>query len=388
MKVSVKDFGAMCDGVTDDTAAFNAALNSSYGVTVTVPAGTTSIVRNIAPPSVSSLISEGNWFNTILKAPDAGSHVILLNYGVVDVVVKDFWLTRSIPAVGGDGVHAPAYNENIRLENLYVDNQWIGMHLGVTGNSYVKTAMISDCYVHGILLLPDTTASGGIGGAQWQLEDILSTKNEGCGVKVDAVYTNTGSVTLGNWNKIRTFGNHLQGICLQGKPGNGIYDLVCTGGFLGAEGSHEIYVDSYGSNNIFTAFSIEQCGTQPNGRGLAHAPPMAGSAVYVSGNSSETVFGNMIINTPANFGIINFGHRTVMSGSSISYCGQSGVGATGIYAAGGSLTVSGTTSTHQQFGMYMDVDTVCASGLDLSDNSIASVGGTPAVRSKLSGIYV
>lgn len=56
--VSVKDFGAVGDGVTDDTAALNAAF-AKVGYTVLMPKGTYLITSNLNPPTCSAIIGDG-----------------------------------------------------------------------------------------------------------------------------------------------------------------------------------------------------------------------------------------------------------------------------------------------------------------------------------------
>lgn len=69
-EVNVRDFGAKGDGVTDDTAAFQAALDSlaDRGGTVVVPAGTYMIKSHIRVPNNVTL--EGVW-----KIPTAFQHM-------------------------------------------------------------------------------------------------------------------------------------------------------------------------------------------------------------------------------------------------------------------------------------------------------------------------
>lgn len=69
--VSITDFGAKCDGITDDTAAIHAALNSNYKK-ITMPEGTI-VVSNLIFPTKSgySLVGTGSGL-TVIKATGTG----------------------------------------------------------------------------------------------------------------------------------------------------------------------------------------------------------------------------------------------------------------------------------------------------------------------------
>ena len=71
--VSVKDFGAVGDGVTNDTAAVQAALNANPSKTIYFPAGTYLI--NVSMNGAQSLIGEGN-LSTTLKPWTNSSAVV------------------------------------------------------------------------------------------------------------------------------------------------------------------------------------------------------------------------------------------------------------------------------------------------------------------------
>jgi len=71
--VSVKDFGAVGDGVTNDTAAVQAALNANPSKTIYFPAGTYLI--NVSMNGAQSLIGEGN-LSTTLKPWNNSSAVV------------------------------------------------------------------------------------------------------------------------------------------------------------------------------------------------------------------------------------------------------------------------------------------------------------------------
>ncbi len=69
--INVKDFGAKGDGVSDDTAAIQTALNSADGSNVVFPAGTYRITSALSVPSIR-LVGEGSGRTTIVFDQMAG----------------------------------------------------------------------------------------------------------------------------------------------------------------------------------------------------------------------------------------------------------------------------------------------------------------------------
>ena len=78
-QVSVKDFGAVGDGVTDDTAAIQTAINT--GLSVHVPAGTYKILGSLNLASLSNMAGEA--FN---GAASGGSVFVFYNTGTSPAV--------------------------------------------------------------------------------------------------------------------------------------------------------------------------------------------------------------------------------------------------------------------------------------------------------------
>lgn len=66
--VHLKDFGAKGDGVTDDTAAFQAALYASLGKILFVDAGSYILTSTVTVPSGSKLVGE-TWSQLVASGP-------------------------------------------------------------------------------------------------------------------------------------------------------------------------------------------------------------------------------------------------------------------------------------------------------------------------------
>lgn len=114
--VSVLDFGARGDGVTDDTAAIQAALNAS--AVVYLPKGTYAISSAINFPSQTRMYGDGIGRTTI-KATASGARI----------------------------TNASSRHDNIRLEDFTFDGNnlaTIGITLGVAGSVGTLAASSSD----------------------------------------------------------------------------------------------------------------------------------------------------------------------------------------------------------------------------------------------------
>lgn len=135
--VNVRDFGAKGDGVTDDTAAIQAAVNVPGRHTVYLPRGTYKITGSISwrtqvsirgdGPGVSIIKSSGTLFSAIQQLGDGSTYL-------EDCTFKDFeidgsGLTSTAPAIDGKGIFILRMRR-ARFENLYIHDT-IGTGLGV-----------------------------------------------------------------------------------------------------------------------------------------------------------------------------------------------------------------------------------------------------------------
>jgi ribosomal protein L11 len=150
--INVKDFGAVGDGVADDTADIQAAL--AVGVPVEFPAGTY-IVSTLTPPTGAVLFGHGG--ATIKRKTGTTSHLINIS-SKQNVTISDLTIDGNRAAVVGSvaGIILQT-SAGITLRNLRVINSpWNGVDIRTgTNDTYDTYHDISDC-------LFDTNANNGL----------------------------------------------------------------------------------------------------------------------------------------------------------------------------------------------------------------------------------
>lgn len=238
--ISVKDFGAVGDGVTDDTIAIQAALNSNYDVYV--PIGTYLISSTITVPSHTKLHFAGGLGN------QTGS------YPAAKFIKKSTMTTAGISIattgwVDGGGLFCQVGNTNAgvvlagnsaKLSNFLVhgaggDGVRVGDSAGTNCNSFELNHVTSQYNgSHGIYIHDGTASSGAnansgtlfqcfvqgnggdgirIGHAFWvSIINCLSEINAGWGLYLSGVANNTypecrwSTITGGDYNEGNTAG--------------------------------------------------------------------------------------------------------------------------------------------------------------------------------------
>ncbi|MBO7393404.1 MAG: hypothetical protein J6U98_04290 [Abditibacteriota bacterium] len=176
--LNVKDFGAKGDGKTDDTAAFNTALeaaNKAGGGIVNVPAARYCIKGNITVPM--SVTLQGEWTTAPLVLANEGdpAGTLLLAYaGKGDPKAKPFiTLQGHLSSVRGLSVYYPeidqkltpptpypptiygSHSDNNCVENVTFHNAYFGLRFERVGRFYInnlqgypsyKGISIDECY--------------------------------------------------------------------------------------------------------------------------------------------------------------------------------------------------------------------------------------------------
>lgn len=208
VSVTDKQFGAAGDGVTDDSAAIQAAItyvSSLGGGIVELPAGTyykpaTSV--QIIPKSNVTLRGAGQGA-TILKHDDTtGTHRYLgsvssgdacSNFAIENLTFEGMWSS----SLNSNGLQISElwYITNLRITNVEVRKS---RAMGITG-WYCNGVSVTDCYVH---------ETNGDGIAFWDSSDVrvIGNKLENCDDDAISLHTNDATspplrnrlVVLGN----------------------------------------------------------------------------------------------------------------------------------------------------------------------------------------------
>ncbi len=134
----VKDYGAVGDDVTDDTQAFNMAIEAAFptGSRVVVPAGNYRITSTIAIPDGIVLVGEGAGASALgtpfngsaIRYEGSGAAVRFIGdfSGMQDMLVYD----KNQGSTGADGIHIRA--DGIPVESVLFSNVLIHYFIGGT----------------------------------------------------------------------------------------------------------------------------------------------------------------------------------------------------------------------------------------------------------------
>ena len=156
--VSVKDFGATGDGVTDDTDAIQDATDTSAGL-VYFPPGTYKITAAITTANGQA----HKWFGagrgySIIKNFGSGTRVFDLTADNDHrYVIEDLTISTNAASVSAAAIYSPsAGSEGVTVERVTITGHEVGISIGTWGR-------VRDCHVtytgtgagHGGIILPD-----------------------------------------------------------------------------------------------------------------------------------------------------------------------------------------------------------------------------------------
>ncbi len=373
--VSVKDFGAVGDGATDDTAAFAAAVLAHRSVWM--PVGTFKITGNVTFAQVGQQLLGAGIGVTTVTVDHASNPGIVWNTGTANLEVGNFTLTRSINATsGGTGIKASGVIGTSRIHDMLVEKHYLGMELGSTDFSYAERVTVQKCNSHGISLTNDASNSA----VQWDIRDSLSQMNSGDGARFTST-AGPAQVTLGQWTNFTTFANSGHGLAVIGLVGVPAHDLRMSDCFLGSDGESEIYLDTYGRQHVIKNSFTEIAGTLATGPTLTTPASDIGRGVQITANNVQVSISNHTSSGNSEEGLVTSGTQTQISGGTFINNGANGTAgsAFGVHSITGRTMINGiragnvSGATSQLYGVVIVADTVILTNSDLTGNATGPV---------------
>lgn len=235
--VSAKDFGAVGDGVADDTAAIQAALN--YATGVYLPIGTYKITSTLLVP-----------INTTLEGASVATNIVV----AADVV--------GIRVTAGDGINLR--NFKLTKTGTHTSNGIdIGSDILSGGRCVLDRVYVQGMGNDGISVrngnlgtIKDCNSSGnGRDGIHWGIETVDNNAwvMDGCNAIEnngrDGIHLETGSSAN---DSFASKSNMFNGIVAQGNGRYGVYVGTRSNiinAYCEASGTADFYIDTYGQGN-------------------------------------------------------------------------------------------------------------------------------------------
>lgn len=309
---SVKDppYSATGNGSTDDTAAINSAVSAGAWF---FPPGTYNISSPITLASDNTKIIGSGIGKTIIRHTGTNTACFSLNNGLSRCEISRMTITRSANAVsGGNGISAIVSCSNCSISDLFINNQYNGVHLGVTDFSTFRDSIITLCKNDGVVM---SNVPGNTNGAcQWSLINVLSAQNASRGF-LFLSYTGPAQCTLGTWINIATFANSGVGVAVVGSSGVPVHGVRMLNSFVGEDGSHEIFLDTYGGLHRIQNCFVELAGKSPTGPTLTTPASGIGSGITITENNTTVSISDNIVVNHSQHGIYSSGTSTIISGN-------------------------------------------------------------------------
>jgi hypothetical protein len=153
--VSVKDFGAIGDGTTDDTVAFQAAVNATTALFI--PKGTYKLTAEIVLPNNSIAIFGEGVNISVLEWTTSVTNGIYADHTIDNTQVEFFNLTFRTSVAGGGNAINLSFNAFVGLEPTFICNnvQICGVFggSGYWNNGILLNkgwnSVISSCWING-----------------------------------------------------------------------------------------------------------------------------------------------------------------------------------------------------------------------------------------------
>lgn len=244
-RVSLKDFGAVGDGVTNDTAAVQAAINYALG------AGISTILGNQGTYAVTSLQIYPTSGKNLIFVGDGSAACRFVKYGSS----SDYIMDISGTAGGGGGAGVVS---KIQLKNFGID----GISGGVATYKALRIDTLAEFFMEGVAISNSTEGLNSLGALVFSVRDCQFLSNT-IGFIADYSPTNAGYSNLITFDGTKFQGNTTYAAQL--KKGQQITFKNCDIEGNGATSGTVFIIDStYDAETGYSSVTWENCWWEGN----------------------------------------------------------------------------------------------------------------------------
>lgn len=374
---NVKDYGAVGDGITGDTAAIQLAIDT--GNKIYIPEGTYLITAALTFAIAGQAFEGSGRKSTIFLSTSTGNSIEIAE-SIEFVEFRNFKLTKNAGTAvsGNDGIKFLGYTNQSLIERIDVTYHWNGLYLSATGYSYVNDILCDNNYNNGIHMRNTTS----IGAVQWTINKSLCQRSNGYGLYVQTL-AGPSSCSFGELTMFSTYANKLGGVRFEGSATTPLNAIRWNGGFVGEDGNDTVRFDTYASSThkINSVFS-ELAGVSACGVNQTTSATSTGWGFYCTSSNTSLVFTNCIALGNSYDGLFSRAPRILITGSEFRLNGAAGVGGSmnGVYIGAGAATITGNASRgNPSYGVYLMNDNHIVVGNDLRENGVGGLGSGVAL---------
>lgn len=362
------DYGATGNGTTDDTTAWNNAINSGRHIYVPLPSSKYRITAKLAALATRSQRIQGqgwdvNRASTIYKDAADCSVFEIAAHGVR---IEDIFFDH--PSTGVTSGHTILYGTDggasvysCQIDNIYIRYPYNGLTLyngstGVFRNVKIASAVNNGLYLRG-------QAPNG------------DNKFSDCAVLLCANGLKIEGFDLNHFTSCK-FINNTHNAVITSSYGTLIHQLFTACSFennLGGTSDPAINITK-GAGSLY-GLSFINCESA-----------VTGGALYVGNNCNDIKWVGGQITSISSIGIDVYGQRTIIVGSDIRQCGS--VAGIRARSTASGLVVAGNISTLNGYGIQVDSGATYLSitGNDFRGNSVAaSIDSVARATSRIVG---
>jgi len=374
---NVMNFGAKCDGSTDDTTAIQTVLNT-YKYVLIPASGSGCKVSTLTVGAAflgQTLVGSGSGVSFLTSSSTTADiiQVVATSYGAI---IRDFGIKRSVTASAGCGIHYLGYVDVPEIVNMEIQQQYVGLCLSSTGYGILRNS-----FIHNNISDNWTISNPTINNQyQWYLDTVLGESSGGRCSTVTAPPTAAlgATVTMGTWTNVFCFANTGKGNAFLGNSSVGIYGVRIIGGFHGTDGDVEDYFDTYSG------------GIQING--LFTEQTASNSCIQFTSNVSDATLTGVVARSCSAAGIASAATTMLnLTGGALITNGTYGLVNTGIANLTGVEFNANTAGTVSNSGTFTgrgnspaSVDTLLGLAQGGTNANLSATGGTSQVLKQVS----